>query len=87
MEDVEEILKLLHNLEVTLKLNKCVLFKKEVDHLGHTILSDKLESASAPTKEILETSFLTYRTRMRSFLAREMCIAGPNKKVAESLYL
>lgn len=40
-KDVKEILTVLKSVVVTVKQNKCALFKQSVDYLGHTITKGK----------------------------------------------
>lgn len=68
MIEVEEILSLVQDTGVTLKIKKCAFFKTKVDYLGHNVLPGKFAEASAPTRAISETPFPTEKPRMRSFL-------------------
>lgn len=68
MTAVEEVLSLLQDTGVTLKLKKCAFFKIKVYYLGQTILPGKLEAASGPTREISGAPFPTDITRILSLL-------------------
>ena len=68
LKDVDEVLRLLHQAGVTLKLKKCSWFTKKVHYLGHDITPGKLAVAKAPTDSFAKATFPTNITQLRSFL-------------------
>ena len=68
LKDVDEVLRLLHQAGVTLKLKRCYWFTKKVDYLGHDITPGKLAVAKAPTDSFATATFPTNITELCSFL-------------------
>ncbi len=68
---VAEIITLLKDAGLSLKLRKCKFFSRTVDYLGHVIRHGKLAVAEKNTAAIKQASYPTTRTQMRSFLG--MC--------------
>jgi hypothetical protein len=71
IQHVEEILSLLKQAGVSLKLKKCHFFQSSVDYLGHIIYPGKLAVANKNIESIRKAIFPTTRTQLRSFLG--MC--------------
>ena len=65
----EEILKLLRNAGVTVKLKKCAFFQPRVDYLGQFITPGKPSVAAQNTKSFSHATFPKNRTQIHSFLA------------------
>ena len=65
---VDEILTLLGQAGITLKLKKCEFFQPRVDYLGHVITPGKLAVALDNTKAFADCTFPRNVTQMRSFL-------------------
>ena len=68
LRHVDEILTLLRNAGVTLKLNKCAFFQPRVEYLGHVITPGKLSVATENTKSFTHATFPKNTTQLRSFL-------------------
>ena len=68
LKNVDEVLKLLHDAGVTLKLKKCSWFTKKVHYLGHDITPGKLAVAKAPAESFAKAVFPKNITQLRSFL-------------------
>ena len=64
---VDEILTLLRNAGVTLKLKKCAFFQPRVDYLGHVITPGKLSVTTENTKSFTHATFPKNTTQLRSF--------------------
>ena len=65
---VDEILKLLGQAVITLKLKKCELFQPKVDYLRHVITPGRHAVALDNTKAFVDCTFPRNVTQMRSFL-------------------
>jgi hypothetical protein len=65
---VDEVLQLLGQAGVSLKLKKCRWFQPKVDYLGHVVMPGKLAIASDGTKSIRGAVFPQGLTQLRSFL-------------------
>ena len=65
LKDVDEVLQLLHQAGVTLKLKKCSWFTKKVHYLGHHITPGKLAVAKVPTDSFAKATFPTNITQLR----------------------
>ena len=68
LQHVDEILTLLRNAGVTLKLKKCEFFQPRVDYLGHVIETGKLYVATENTKSFTHAAFPENTTQLRKFL-------------------
>ena len=68
LEDVDEVLRLLGQAGVSLKLKKCEFFQPKVNYLGHVITPGKLSVALDRTSGFRDASFPTDKTMLRSFL-------------------
>ena len=68
LNHVNEILTLLRNAGVTLKLKKCDFFRNKVNYLGHVITPGKLSVATKNMEAFAEAKFPTNITQLRSFL-------------------
>ena len=68
LKDMDEVLRLLHQAGVTLKLKKCSWFTKKFHYLGHDITPGKLAVAKAPTDSFAKATLPTNITQLRSFL-------------------
>ena len=68
LRHVDEILTLLRNAGVTLKLKKCAFFQPRVGYLGNFITPEKLSVATENTKTFAHATFPQYTTQRRSFL-------------------
>ncbi len=64
----DEVLGLLKEAGVSLKLKKCHLFQSKVDYLGHVVFPGKLSVAKDKTRAVGKASFSKDLTQMRSFL-------------------
>ena len=77
---VDEILTLLRNAGVKLKLKKCAFFQPRVDYLGHVITPVKLSVATENIKSFTQATFPKNTTQLRSFLGAanvyRRCVAG-----------
>lgn len=65
---VEEVLQLLRDGSVSLKLQKCFFFRKSVDYLDHVLLRRRLAVAKKSTLEIEDVESPRDKTKIRSFL-------------------
>ena len=65
---VDEILTLLGQARISLKLKKCEFFQPRVDYLGHVIIPGRLAVALENTKAFADCTFPRNVTQMRSFL-------------------
>ena len=65
---VAEVLQLLQNTGVTLKLRKCAFFQPKVDYLGHVITPGNLSVAVDNSQAFAEAVFPRSVTQLRSFL-------------------
>ena len=63
-----EVLSLMHEAGLTLKLPKCYFFRKSVDYLGHIVSPGKLEVAHRGTEAIRKTLPPRTFTEMKSFI-------------------
>ena len=68
LRQVDEILTLLRNAGVTLKLKKCAFSLPRVDYLGHIITPGKLSVATENTKSFTHATFPKNTTELSSFL-------------------
>ena len=68
LSHVNEILTLLRNAGVTLKLKKCDFFRNKVNYLGYVITPGKLSVATKNTEAFAKAKFPTNITQLRSFL-------------------
>ena len=65
---VEEVLQVLRDSGLSLKLNKCKFFTQSVDYLGHVIRPGKLEVATKNTQAVERFQEPRTKTELRSFL-------------------
>ena len=65
---IDEVLRILGDAGISLKLRKCEFFQRKVNYLGHVILPRKLAIAKESTKAIEEATFPRDLTQLRSFL-------------------
>ena len=65
---VDQVLTLLRQARVSLKLKKCEFFQPKVDYLGHVITPGKLAVATESTKALEHATFPRNETQVRSFL-------------------
>ena len=71
---VDQILTMLRQAVVYIKLKKCELFQPKVDYLGHVITPGKIAVATENTKVFEHTTFPRNATQVRSFLgAANVC--------------
>lgn len=68
VKHVDVVLGLLRHAGVTLKLPKCRLFRKTVEHLGHEITPGRLAVVDAHTRALRDAAFPVTRTQVRSFV-------------------
>lgn len=68
---VREVLSVLQEAGLSLKLNKCTFFSSKVDYLGHVIRPGKLAVEEKNTDAVKKFLFPASQTEMRSFLG--MC--------------
>jgi RNase H-like domain found in reverse transcriptase/Reverse transcriptase (RNA-dependent DNA polymerase)/Integrase zinc binding domain len=68
LSDLADVLDLLRNAGVTLRLKKCHFFKKRVKYLGHIVTPGKLEVDDRNTMAIQMAKIPVNRTELRSFL-------------------
>ena len=68
LAQVDNLLTLLQNARVSLKLKKCHFFQPRVDYLGHVVLPDKLKVATDTAAAFKEFVFPQTITQLRSFL-------------------
>ena len=68
---VREVLTLLRQSGITLKLRKCAFFESSVEYLGHVIRPGRLEVANANIESIKKAKIPTTQTELRSFIG--MC--------------
>ena len=68
---VEEVLKLLKAHGVSLKANKCHLFQKEAEYLGHVIRPGRVQISEKNIKALRGVKYPRTQTQMKSFLG--MC--------------
>ena len=68
LRHVDEILTLLRNASVTLRLKKCALVQPRVAYLGHFITPWKLSVPAENTKSSTHATFPKNQTQLRSFL-------------------
>ena len=68
VKDITDILSVLQQSGVSLKLKKCYFFKKSVDYLGHKIYPGKLAVASKTTDAVKNFTEAQTQTQLRSFL-------------------
>jgi len=68
---VDHVLRMLREVDVTLRLPKCRFFRTTVEYLGHEIKPGRLGVMDAHTRALREAHFPTTRTQVRSFVG--MC--------------
>ena len=68
IQHVDQVLALLRNAGVSLKLKKCSFFQPKVNYLGHVITPRKILVAKENTAAFANATFPKNATRMRSFL-------------------
>ena len=68
IKHVDEVLTLLENAGISLKLRKCQFFRKSLDYLGHVLLPGRIAIAKDNTSAISEATFPHDVTSLRSFL-------------------
>ena len=68
IDHLDEVLTLLGDAGISLKLRKCSFFQRKVTYLGHVILPGKLAVAADSTKAIRDAIFPKTLTQLRSFL-------------------
>lgn len=68
IDQVRQVLTLLRNAGVTLKLRKCEFFTNSIDFLGHVIRPGQLEVSSHTVDVIRDLKPPTNFTELRSFL-------------------
>lgn len=68
---INELLQLLREAGVSLKLQKCSFFRKPADYLGHVLLPGWLGMAMDSASSIADAEFPREKTKLRSFLG--MC--------------
>ncbi len=64
----DNVLTLMKQAGVSLKLSKCQFFQSKVDYLGHIVAQEKLSVASERTRAISDASFPKNLKQMRAFL-------------------
>lgn len=69
VNDLHEILRLLHRAGVTLKRDNWAFLKQKERYLGHNIVVVKLAASQELTKAVTDAPLLTDKTLMRSILA------------------
>lgn len=68
LRDIQEVLRILVQAGLSLKLSKCHFFKKEVEYLGHIIRPGTLEVDQARLKSLKKVTVPRTLTQLRSFL-------------------
>lgn len=68
VEQMEKVLSLLKEENVTLKMKKWSFFQSKVDYLGHTIMLGNLDSAIDNSSAIQKAPFSDEKTNLCSFL-------------------
>ena len=68
IKDVNQVLTLLGEAGVSLKLKKCEFFQPKVNYLGHVVMPGKLAIASERTSGFAKAAFPRDKTQMRSFM-------------------
>ena len=65
---VDEILTTVAEAGVTLKINKCHFFQKEVEYLGHMVKPGSLQIDKTNVNSLRQAKPPTNKTKVRSFL-------------------
>lgn len=65
---MDEVVTLLHNAGVTLKLRKCAFFKTTVEYLGHEITPGHLGILEANTRGLRDVTHPETKTQLGSYL-------------------
>lgn len=68
IKPVEEVLTLLENTSVSLKLRKFQFFRKSLDYLGHVLLLGRIAIAKDSTPAISDAKFPQSMMQLRYFL-------------------
>lgn len=68
LEHVRDVLQVLQDADITLKLNNCELFTDTLKHLGYTICTGQLSIHGVRVRSFEETKIPTAQTEFRSFL-------------------
>ena len=68
VQHVDDVLELLGNAGISLKLKKCEFFQHKVKYLGHVLLPGKLAISTDATSSIHDALFPEDITQLRSFL-------------------
>lgn len=89
IQEVDDILRMLGEADVSLNFAKCTFFAKEIVYLGHDIKPGRLEIQKAHTKCLRDTNPPKTVTELRSFLGAcnvfRRFIRG-NSRIAAPLY-
>lgn len=66
VKHVDEVLGLLQQAEVTLRLRKCAFFQRTVEYLGHQITPGKLGVSEGNTRALRDADFPRTQTQLKS---------------------